>query len=88
MTRRSIFTIVLLNSVGCASPTQAPIDLVITGGTVIDVPTAAFRVAGRWYDLSYRCDVDANATRVVGYAFRVCGLLPRSEWRRRKLPVR
>jgi hypothetical protein len=57
-------------------------------GTVIDVPTAAFRVAGEWYDLSYRCQVDANATRVVDFAFRVGGLLPRSEWRRRKLPAR
>jgi hypothetical protein len=57
-------------------------------GTVIDVPTAAFRVAGEWYDLSYRCEVDANATRVVDFAFRVGGLLPRSEWRRRKLPAR
>jgi hypothetical protein len=57
-------------------------------GTVIDVPTAAFRVAGAWYDLSYRCEVDANATKVVAFAFRVGGLLPRSEWRRRKLPAR
>ena len=57
-------------------------------GTVIDVPTAAFRVAGEWYDLSYRCEVDTNATRVVAFAFRVGGLLPRSEWRRRKLPAR
>jgi hypothetical protein len=56
-------------------------------GTVIDVPTAAFRVAGAWYDLSYRCEVDANATKVVAFAFRVGGLLPRSEWRRRKLPA-
>ncbi len=57
-------------------------------GTIIDVPTAAFRVAGEWYDLSYRCEVDANATRVVAFAFRVGSLLPRSEWRRRKLPAR
>ena len=57
-------------------------------GTVIDVPTAAFRVAGEWYDLSYRCEVDTNATRVVAFAFRVGGLLPRSEWTRRKLPAR
>lgn len=55
-------------------------------GTVIEVRKAAFRVGGQWYDLSYRCEVDANATKVVGFAFSVGAPLPPSEWRRRGLP--
>ena len=57
-------------------------------GTVIDVPEAAFRMNGEWYDLTYRCEVDTNATKVVAFALRVGDLLPPSEWRRRGLPLR
>ena len=57
-------------------------------GTVIDVPEAAFRMNGEWYDLGYRCEVDTDATKVVGFALRVGDLLPPSEWRRRGLPLR
>ena len=56
--------------------------------TVIDAPKAAFRVAGQWFDLSYRCEVDKNATKVVAFTFRVGELLPASERQRRKLPSR
>ncbi len=57
------------------------------GTTVIDVPQAAFRVSGEWYDLSYRCEVDTNATRVLVFAYRVGAPLPPSEWKRRGLPM-
>ena len=55
-------------------------------GTVIDVPDAAFRAGGRWLDLSFRCEVDADATRVVSFAFRVGAAIPRSQWQRRGFP--
>jgi len=54
--------------------------------TVIDAPKAAFRVNGEWYDLSYRCEVDRNATRVTAFAFRVGDMLPPAERQRRRLP--
>jgi hypothetical protein len=54
--------------------------------TAIDVPEAAFRVSGQWYDLSYRCEVDTNATRVLAFTYRVGAPLPPSEWARRGLP--
>lgn len=56
------------------------------GTVVIDAQKAAFRVAGEWYDLSYRCEVDADATKVVGFAFRVGDVLAPSERERRRLP--
>ena len=60
----------------------------LESGTVLDIPKAAFRVGGQWIDLSYRCEVDAEATRVVGFSYRVGKLLPHSEWKRRGLPAR
>mgnify|MGYP000872079098 CR=1 FL=1 len=57
-------------------------------GNVIDVPDVAFRSNGQWRDLSYRCEVDADATRVVSFAFRIGEVIPPSEWRRRGLPAR
>ena len=41
---------------------------------------------GKWYDLSYRCEVDTDATKVVGFAFDVGNPLAPGEWRRRGLP--
>lgn len=58
------------------------------GMEVIDAQKAAFRVGGEWYDLSYRCEVDTDATKVVGFAFRVGDLLPPAERERRRLPSR
>lgn len=57
-------------------------------GNVIDVPDVAFRADGQWRDLSYRCEVDEDATRVVSFAFRIGGPIPRGEWQRRGLPSR
>jgi Domain of Unknown Function (DUF930) len=55
-------------------------------GTVIEVPVAAFRGNGQWYNLSFRCEVDTDATKVVSFAFRVGDSVPRSDWTRRGLP--
>jgi hypothetical protein len=46
----------------------------------------AFFAKGQWYNLSYRCEVDTDATKVVSFAFHVGGPIPRSEWKRRGLP--
>lgn len=56
-------------------------------GTVIEIFNTAFQAGGRWYSVSYRCGVNARATRVTSFAFRVGNLVPRSEWKRRGLPM-
>lgn len=56
-------------------------------GTVIDAPGVAFRADGQWQELSYRCEVDAGATKVVSFAFRVGEPIPRSEWKQRGFPT-
>jgi hypothetical protein len=73
-----------------ASPPYLP-DLLpayrLTEGTVMDVQRAAFRIAGQWYDLSYRCEVDKDATRVQSFAFHVGEPIPPGDWARRGLPT-
>jgi hypothetical protein len=60
----------------------------LTAGTVIDARKAAFRMNGEWYNLSYRCEVDDDATKVLSFAFNVGSRLPPGEWARRGLPAR
>ncbi|MCX7303632.1 MAG: DUF930 domain-containing protein [Hyphomicrobiales bacterium] len=57
-------------------------------GNVLQVPRAAFRLSGAWYELSFRCEVDTNATEVLAFVFRVGGPIPPSEWKSRGLPAR
>jgi outer membrane biosynthesis protein TonB len=66
-------------------PYQYPFDR-LQEGTVIDAPNSAFEENSLWYDLSYRCELNAEVTKVVAFAFRVGGPLPRSEWASRGIP--
>lgn len=58
----------------------------LPGGTVLAVPRAAFRAGGVWYDLDFRCTVDADALRVVDFSFKVGNAIPRSQWQARGFP--
>ncbi|TPL41384.1 DUF930 domain-containing protein [Mesorhizobium sp. B2-4-6] len=55
-------------------------------GNVLNPTQAAFSTTTQWYDLSFRCEVDADATRVLSFNFRVGGLVPPGEWTRRRFP--
>lgn len=55
-------------------------------GNVLDVPQAAFRTPGDWYNVSFRCEVDDGGLKVVSFAFKVGEPVPRSEWKARKFP--
>lgn len=57
----------------------------LTSGTVIEVD-AAFQADGAWRSVSYRCEVDDKATKVVAFALKVGALIPRSDWQRLGLP--
>lgn len=56
-------------------------------GTRFEIRDAAFRSEGRWYDLSYRCEINEEATKVLSFALRVGAPIPRSQWAERKLPA-
>jgi hypothetical protein len=47
----------------------------------------AFHSKANWYDVNFRCQVDADATRVVSFSFSIGNAVPRSEWDARKLPA-
>ncbi|QPC95056.1 DUF930 domain-containing protein [Mesorhizobium sp. INR15] len=51
-------------------------------GNVLSPSETAFSTANTWYRLSFRCEVDADATRVLSFNFRVGEKIPRSEWPR------
>lgn len=55
-------------------------------GNVLEVRSGAFRASAQWYNLSFRCEVDEDATKVVSFAFDVGAPVPRSEWRKRGFP--
>jgi len=55
-------------------------------GNVLNPPQAAFSTTTQWYDLSFRCEVDAGATRVLSFNFRVGGVVPPGDWTRRRFP--
>lgn len=48
----------------------------------------AFRSARNWYEVSYRCELDADLGKVVGFAFRVGSAIPREEWAADNLAAR
>jgi hypothetical protein len=48
---------------------------------------AAFRSRSNWYNVDFKCQVDADATKVVSFRFAVGGAVPRNEWRARRLPL-
>ncbi len=56
-------------------------------GTVWDARDAAFRADGEWYALSFRCTLNAGATKVETFAFDVGQPIPRSDWQRRGIPA-
>ncbi|CDM58500.1 MULTISPECIES: DUF930 domain-containing protein [Rhizobium] len=59
----------------------------LSKGTVLQVKRGAFRAAGRWYDVSFRCEVDDGATKVKSFGLAVGNPVPRSEWASRRFPM-
>ncbi|WP_245439835.1 DUF930 domain-containing protein [Aminobacter sp. MSH1] len=56
-------------------------------GNVLDVPEAAFRTRSAWHALSFRCEVDTDATTILSLSFRVGATIARDQWARLGLPA-
>jgi hypothetical protein len=72
-----------------ASPPYQPFMLPayrLPKGTVLDIKTGAFKTRTQWFNLSFRCEIDADATKVVSFAFSVGEPVPKSEWKARRFP--
>lgn len=48
---------------------------------------SAFRAGANWFELSYRCELDATRRTVTGFAFRVGPSIARAEWSALNLPA-
>jgi hypothetical protein len=55
-------------------------------GNILNAPDVAFSTTTAWYYLSFRCEVDTDATKVLSFNFRVGAAIPPSEWAGLKLP--
>jgi hypothetical protein len=55
-------------------------------GNVLQPRRAAFRAGGQWYELAFRCELDAGVTRVESFTYRVGEPVPRAEWSARGFP--
>ncbi|QXZ77996.1 DUF930 domain-containing protein [Rhizobium sp. L51/94] len=53
---------------------------------VLEVSSSPVLGDGKAYDVSFRCEVDDDATQVVNFAFRINGIIPRSQWKTRRVP--
>ncbi|WP_428697900.1 DUF930 domain-containing protein [Stappia sp.] len=58
----------------------------LEAGNVLQPRRAAFRAGGQWYDLDFRCELNAGVTRVESFSHRVGEPVPRSEWSARRFP--
>ncbi|CAN7627758.1 DUF930 domain-containing protein [Phyllobacterium sp. LjRoot231] len=62
-----------------------------SGGTIsngtFNSREGAFRSRSNWYNLDFKCQVDAAAMEVVSFSFAIGNAVPRNQWPARKLPV-
>lgn len=68
------------------SPDLVPL-VPLKRGNVLDVPEAAFRTRTAWHALSFRCEVDTEATTILSLSFRVGATIPPDQWARHGLPA-
>lgn len=55
-------------------------------GNVFDLQDGSFRDAQGWHELSFKCEVDSEAMKVVSFAYSVGKPIPKSEWKSRGFP--
>lgn len=41
---------------------------------------AAFRSDGAWYHLKYKCETSADNMQIVGFKYKIGGLVPVEDW--------
>lgn len=64
----------------------SPSGRTIASGT-LSSREGAFRNRSNWYNLDFKCQVDAAAMEVVSFSFGIGNAVPRNDWPARKLPV-
>ena len=47
---------------------------------MLPISAGFFASRATWYQVAFRCEIDADATRVLAFTFQVGREVPRSEW--------
>ncbi|NYJ11663.1 hypothetical protein GGI64_002721 [Rhizobium leguminosarum] len=50
------------------------------GGNSVEVRGGAFRSKGKWYNIQFKCGLDAGSGKVASFAFLVGDAIPQGEW--------
>ncbi|ACI55967.1 protein of unknown function DUF930 [Rhizobium leguminosarum bv. trifolii WSM2304] len=50
------------------------------GGNSVEVRGGAFRSKGKWYNIQFKCGLDAGSGKVMSFAFLVGDAIPQGEW--------
>ncbi|MCW1410062.1 DUF930 domain-containing protein [Rhizobium sp. 1AS11] len=81
-----------LEQVRRAQPAMAPDTLAPyamaaekVSGNSVEVKGGAFRSKRKWYNIQFKCELDAGSGKVVSFAFLVGGAIPQDEWQERNL---
>ncbi|MDK1374590.1 MULTISPECIES: DUF930 domain-containing protein [unclassified Sinorhizobium] len=66
-------------------------DMLARAGTIstsaVTAIGSAYRSKAKWYNVDFKCEVDADATAVTSFSFAIGGAVPKSEWNARELPL-
>lgn len=66
-------------------------DMLARAGTIstsaVTAIGSAYRSKANWYNVDFKCEVDADATTVVSFSLAIGGAVPKSEWNARQLPL-
>lgn len=57
-----------------------------TQGTRFAVKNGAFRSQGKWYEVRFQCQVNADAMNIEDFRYNIGQAIPESEWQARDLP--
>ncbi|NKK71381.1 DUF930 domain-containing protein, partial [Rhizobium leguminosarum bv. viciae] len=55
-------------------------------GNVLDGRGGAFQNFGLWYNVTFTCEVDADARKVISFGFDVGDPVPKNQWKSRGFP--
>lgn len=59
----------------------------LISGTVLDASGGAYRSMGKWYEVAFRCEANADVSAIVSFRFNIGQAIPRSAWQGRELPA-
>ncbi|NEH60573.1 DUF930 domain-containing protein [Rhizobium leguminosarum] len=81
-----------LEQVRRAQPAMAPDTLAPyamaaekVSGNRVEVKGGAFRSKRKWYNIQFKCELDAGSGKVVSFAFLVGDAIPQDEWQEHNL---